>query len=474
MTEIKATPKGWSKTNLGSIATYINGRAFKPSEWEASGNPIIRIQNLNKSHAPLNYTTGKFEDKYLVKSGDLLYAWSASLGVYIWNGGDAWLNQHIFKVLPKDGVEKKFLYYLLEKITSELYAKAHGSGMVHVTKGVFESTVVYLPEPKLQTKVVETLDELFSNIDSGISNLINAREGLKLYKLALLNKAFNGGLTASWREKNKDSLEKADEIINRISIIKNKKIDALAKIEGVAELPKSWLYIKAGDICDFITKGTTPAKEDLYESDGEVPFIKVYNLTKNGALDFSIDPTFVKRSTHENFLKRSKVFPGDVLMNIVGPPLGKVSIVPSLFPEWNINQAIAIFRTPHVRSDLLSMYLSYDRTINYMMGKAKATAGQFNLTLEICRDTPIPLFDSREQDLLASIMNEKLSEIDAIENTIRDVLHFCTSLRKSILQQVFSGNLVQGDAINGASDELFPEIKNESSLKNQSKKQNAI
>ena len=99
------------KSTLGDVADYINGRAFKPTEWESTGKPIIRIQNLTNSSTEINRTTGTFEEKYLVRSGDLLFAWSASLGAYIWNGENGWLNQHIFKVIPKEGVSKKYLYY---------------------------------------------------------------------------------------------------------------------------------------------------------------------------------------------------------------------------------------------------------------------------------------------------------------------------------------------------------------------------
>lgn len=100
-----------AKTTLGDVADYINGRAFKPSEWESTGKPIIRIQNLTNSSTEINRTTGTFEERYLVRSGDLLFAWSASLGAYIWNGENGWLNQHIFKVIPKEGVS--IIYFML-------------------------------------------------------------------------------------------------------------------------------------------------------------------------------------------------------------------------------------------------------------------------------------------------------------------------------------------------------------------------
>lgn len=113
MIDKKEIPKHWQWKKLGEVADYLNGRAFKPTEWEKEGIPIIRIQNLNKAISNYNYTQKEFEDKYKVVKGDLLFAWSASLGVYIWNKEKAWLNQHIFKVVPKEICDKKFLFILL-------------------------------------------------------------------------------------------------------------------------------------------------------------------------------------------------------------------------------------------------------------------------------------------------------------------------------------------------------------------------
>ena len=123
-----------AKTTLGDVADYINGRAFKPTEWESTGKPIIRIQNLTNSSTEVNRTTGTFEDKYLVRSGDLLFAWSASLGAYIWNGENGWLNQHIFKVIPKEGVSKKYLYYYLGQFTRN-YTQTTKRGLLTTNKG---------------------------------------------------------------------------------------------------------------------------------------------------------------------------------------------------------------------------------------------------------------------------------------------------------------------------------------------------
>ena len=185
---------------LGDVATYINGRAFKPDEWEEEGLPIIRIQNLTNSSAVCNRTTKQFEDKYLVKDGDLLFAWSASLGAHIWHGEDGWLNQHIFKVVPNDNVDKMYLYYYLLQVVDQLYAKTHGSGMVHITLKPFKATQIPIPSLNTQKLIVERIESIFAKLDEAKEKAQAVVDGFELRKSAILHKAFTGELTAQWRQ----------------------------------------------------------------------------------------------------------------------------------------------------------------------------------------------------------------------------------------------------------------------------------
>ena len=159
-------PQGWCILTVGEVADYINGRAFKPTEWEQKGLPIIRIQNLNDEDAAYNYSTAKFEDKYLVHKGDLLFAWAASLGTYIWQKDDAWLNQHIFKVIPKPFISRNFLYYSFINMIDDFYAESHGSGMVHITKGKFETRPILIPPIAEQKRIVERIETIFASLDT--------------------------------------------------------------------------------------------------------------------------------------------------------------------------------------------------------------------------------------------------------------------------------------------------------------------
>ena len=164
-------PEGWAVLKVGNVAEYINGRAFKPEEWEQTGLPIIRIQNLNDPNAYYNCTKNEYEEKYLIKKGDLLFAWAASLGTYIWKGEDAWLNQHIFKVIPYPFMDKKYLYYAFHAMITEFYRKSHGSGMIHITRKQFEEITLWLPPLTEQYRIVQYLQQVFEKLDSIVENL---------------------------------------------------------------------------------------------------------------------------------------------------------------------------------------------------------------------------------------------------------------------------------------------------------------
>ena len=157
--------------------------------------------------------------------------------------------------------------------------------------------------------------------------------------------------------------------------------------------------VKASDVCDFITKGTTPPTGEITEEyeNGKIPFLKVYNLSFTGEMLFDENPQYILAETHNGKLARSKVYPNDVLMNIVGPPLGKFTLVTDEFEEWNINQAIAIFRAKErILPRFLLHALMQPKVLEPFIGQAVGIRQQ-NLSLEQCRNLQFPLPSLEEQ-----------------------------------------------------------------------------
>lgn len=158
--------QGWEIKKLGEIATYINGYAFKPEHWGEDGLPIIRIQNLNNPNAEFNYCSLDVPDKYVIDNGDILISWSASLGVYEWNQGKAYLNQHIFKVLfNKIEINKFFFKYAIGAKIKDMIKNAHGATMKHIVKGDFDNTPIPVPPLPIQEQIVSELDLLSGIIE---------------------------------------------------------------------------------------------------------------------------------------------------------------------------------------------------------------------------------------------------------------------------------------------------------------------
>jgi type I restriction enzyme, S subunit len=145
---------------LGAVAEFINGAAFRPEDWGDSGLPIIRIQNLTDPSKPYNRTTRPVSEHLRVQPGDLLVSWSATLGVFEWAGPEeGLLNQHIFRVIPSlDKVDKRYLRHVLERALLDMRRHLHGATMQHVNRREFLGTKLPLPGLPEQRRIAEVLD----------------------------------------------------------------------------------------------------------------------------------------------------------------------------------------------------------------------------------------------------------------------------------------------------------------------------
>lgn len=384
-------------------------------------------------------------------------------------------------------IHSSYIYHWLWSQYEVTRQKGSGNNQPALNKSRVEEMTFPLPPLPEQHRIVSVIEQQFTRLDSAIASLKSAQARTKQYRASLLKAAVEGELTKEWRSEHPTS-ETGEQLLARI--LKERRVrweeEQLAKmcekgitpkddkwkqkyeepqgpdVENLPELPDGWCWARAEQLCDFITKGTTPAANKLYNGTGDIPFIKVYNLAHNGRLDFSIKPTFVDKHTHMHELARSKIIPGDILMNIVGPPLGKVSVVPNIYMEWSINQAIAVFRpiSGYNRQFLLLSLLT-EKVLAWAIKQAKTTAGQHNLTLEICRDLPLPLPPLTEQEQIVSEVEARLSNVAKLEEAIENNLKRAEHERQSILQEAFAGRLVPQDPEDEPASVLLERIREE-------------
>lgn len=409
-------PKNWVETTLSDIAEYINGRAFKPSEWETEGIPIIRIQNLNDYNAPFNYSSQPYEDIFKIENGDLLFAWAASLGAYIWRGKTAWLNQHIFKVIPK--IDKYFLFYYLSFKVKELYSKSHGSGMVHITKGAFLESLIPLPPLAEQGRIVAKIEELFAGIDAGVENLKSVKNQIALYRQSVLKSAFDNDFE---------------------SFILN-------------------------DLCSVISDGDHQPPPKANEG---IPFIVISNLHGN-TIDLK-ETMFVKKDYFLSLPEKRKPRRNDVLYSVVGS-YGIPALV-DFDDEFCFQRHIALLR-PDIKK-LYPKFLFYvlqSRNVYNQATNCSTGTAQKTVPLSGLRSISIPVPSLTEQERIVAEIESRFERADALETAVNAALADAEKLKQAVLKKAFSGELVPQNPDDEPASVLLDRIRAERAAEQRAKK----
>ena len=406
---------------LGDVATYINGRAFKPQEWETSGRPIIRIQNLTNSTQECNRTTKQFEEKYRVSDGDLLFAWSASLGAHIWHGEDGWLNQHIFKVLPNESIDKMYLYYYLLYVVDQLYSKTHGSGMVHITLKPFKSTRIMLPELNEQRRIVDRIESLFAKLDEAKEKAQAVVDSFETRKAAILHKAFTGELTVKWREEHGVRME-------------------------------SWEKKTLSDVVAEFKYGTSEKSD--YNNTG-MPVLRIPNIGDNG-----IDLSDIKYLNHRNVDSESQIHEGDILIirsNGSRDLVGKAVLVPELGCEYAYASFLIRAKPNHsvINAHYLMIFLNSTNARGQMFRRAKSSAGINNINTKELGAILLTVPSLPEQDEIVYIINEMMDKEQQAKEAAEAVLDQIDLMKKSILARAFRGELGTNDPNEESAVELL-------------------
>lgn len=211
--------------------------------------------------------------------------------------------------------------------------------------------------------------------------------------------------------------EEKAQLIKDKKIKKQKALPPIADDEKLFGLANGWCFVRLDDICTGVTSGSTPPKDKFIENEG-VPYLKVYNI-RNQKIDFSYKEQFVDSAHHTTKLTRSILYPGDVVMNIVGPPLGKIAIIPDSYPEWNCNQAIVVFRPIE---SLLNKYIYTYLTAGLFLQSIEliGTAGQDNISVTKSRSIVMPMPPLEEQHRIFARVEELMVVCDELKARLKE------------------------------------------------------
>lgn len=390
----------WPEVRIGDALRLINGYAFKPSDWSKDGGlPIVRIQNLNRADAPFNYYKGVLPLKVRLSGGELLFAWSGtpgtSFGAYIWSGGDAWLNQHIFKVEfdPKQ-FDLRFLRYAINRNLQEYIAAAHGgAGLAHITKDKFEASSLPLPPLDEQCRIVAEIEERLCRLEAGVAALKRVQANLKRYRAAVLADAVGGGfpsipLGELSRDAGYGTSIKCAHAPNGI---------------GVLRIPN----ISSGRI-DVGDLKRAPA-DYAYKSDDPVEPGDLLIIRTNGS--------------------KSLIGRGAVVLEATSEPL--------LFASYLIRLRL---KGTRILWRWVSLALESPQIREWIETKAASSAGQHNISLSLLRSLPLPLPSDSEQIQILSDTDRRLSVVEELETQVGADLARAERLRQAVLQNAFRCN----------------------------------
>ena len=416
-TEPYKIPVNWKWIRLGSGVRFINGRAYKKSELLTDSNltPVLRVGNLF-TNSSWYYSDLKLDKDKYIDNGDLIYAWSASFGPRIWNGGHVIYHYHIWKTVIKEGIDKKFLYYFLSDPHNVLgETKLHGSTMKHVTKTNMEKLPFPLPPLEEQKRIVAKIEKLMPLVDeyaesyNRLQKIDNEFED-KL-KQSVLQYAMEGKLV-----KQNPSDEPASELIKKIEyekavlvkegkIKKSKKLPAITDEEKPFDIPDSWEWVRLGIISEVRGGKRVPRGMKLSETSSYCPYIRVTDMENNSVAQETL--RYATKKIYEE-ISRYIITSEDVYFSIAGT-IGKVGIVPCNLSGALLTENAARL-TPYYINKKFMVYLLSSPIVKNQHRKILSKVAQPKLSLIKLKRTIVPLPPLEEQKRIVLKIN-KLQEV---------------------------------------------------------------
>ena len=254
-------------------------------------------------------------------------------------------------------------------------------------------------------------------------------------------------------------------LISEKKIKKEKPLPEITEDEKPFDIPRSWVWIRLGEISSLITKGTTPRGGNVSYLEEGIGFLRAENVAGLDKLD-KTNLKYIDKNTHIGYLKRSIIQENDILITIAGT-LGRTAIVKKEDLPLNANQAVSMVRLVN-NCSLELLYLIYALNsggIQKYLTEQKKTTAIPNLTLEIIADCIIPLPPLAEQKRIVAKIEELLPYIDRYEQAWSKLERFNSrfpeDMKKSLLQYAIQGKLVEQRPEEGTAEELFAQIQQE-------------
>ena len=507
-------PKDWVWTKLSALGEIVGGgtpSTKEPAYWadeigwispaDLTGYSAKIISKGLKSISRLGLENSSAK---LMPAGSVHFSTRAPIGHVAISTEPIATNQGFKSLVPAPDIFNEYVYYYL--MASRAYARNRGKGttFLELSGRAFGELPIPLAPTTTQHKVVTKIEELFSELDKGIESLKAARAKLDVYRQAVLKHAFEGKLTAQWREENKDKLETPGQLLARIkqerearyeqqlqewkAAVKKweeggkpdkkpnrpKKVNDLpmlteAELRNLPRLPDVWGWVRLGNLGVEVSDG--PFGSNLKNSDYVGNGVRVIRLENIGVLEFHNEKvSFITPEKYKTISKHN-VTAGDVIVSSFVANGIRAVVLPN-YIERAINKAdcFCIHCSGENPINRFIVMFLVTRCAHRQLGTQVHGATRPRINTTQLRNCAVPLVSLSEQELITLELEEKLALIEELETDIEACVQNAATLRQSILKRAFSGQLVPQDPNDEPASILLERIKNEKNARSQNNK----
>ena len=468
----------WTYAKVSDFAELLRGISYKKDESRKESQkgykPILRSNNINYelNFVDLVYVPEKkIKSIQFIKEDDIIFAMSSGSKHLVGKSAQSKRNYDgsygafcgLLRV--SNLMNKKYvgLFFKSQEYRKYVSRISKGTNINNLKRDHILEINFPLAPLNEQNRIVEKVEELFSDLDKATEDLKKSQEQRKIYRQAVLKAAFEGKLTEKWRKNNpyeKNYLEKIHKSIKNFNFMKTGQ-DVPRRLPPLdflylPSLPDNWLWMEAHKICTSVRDGTHDTPK--YIENG-IPLITSKNLI-NGKIDFN-NIQFISKRDHKEIIKRSFVENDDILFGMIGT-IGNPVIV-TCKKEFSIKN-VGLFKKSYdyIIPKYLRYWLDSSKLFKILKEKdfIKGTTQKF-ISLGNLRILPIPLSSLEEQCEIVNEIESRLSVCDKLAETVQQSLKKIEYLRQSILKKAFEGNLVPQNPEDEPVEKLLERIKQE-------------
>ena len=442
--ELTNVPTGWVRTSFGAVVELEYGKGLRRDARDVTGSVPVYGSNGIVGYHSVPLTT----------ASSIIVGRKGAIGAVHLATVPCWPIDTTYYVFSPNGIDISFLYYLLGNCNLGSLDKSTAIPGLN-RDDVYRMSILFPPLPE-QHRIVAKIEELFTRLDAGVEALKKIKSQLRRYRQAVLKHAFEGKLTAVWRQAHNNELKPASVLLERIKQERLKrakgKYKELSPLDtaDLSDLPEGWVWARVGEI-GLVETGNTPSKSQA------AYYGRDYNFYKPTDLNAGYYTRESEDGLSSEGIKKARLLPErSILITCIGATIGKTGFIRQ---RGASNQQInAIIPDRNMLPEFLYFICISPQFQNGILSNASATTLPI-LSKRKFEVLELPLCPILEQHQAVEEIERRFSVADQIERTVDHSLKQAERLRHSILKRAFEGKLVPQDPNDEPAEKLLERIR---------------